>query len=85
MKLTELPPKNKGIPGRVYVKIGLLVFWGWKMIGLKNSSTMFLDYMSWIMIGFPEDVRDPSKATTTFFLKNVITGNRKSLNMSLSI
>jgi hypothetical protein len=45
IKLTELPPKKSGMPGRVYVKISPFVYSFEKTIGRKTSSRMFRDSM----------------------------------------
>lgn len=83
-KFVELPPRNKGMPGRVYVKIGWLAA-GVKVIGRNMVGRTLRDYINCSRNGFPEVVSEPYMPITTFFLRKVITGNRKSLNISLSM
>ncbi len=59
IKLPELPPKNNGIPGRVYVKIWPFDYSLLNRIGLKTSYRMFLDSIYCSKIGLPELVIDP--------------------------
>jgi hypothetical protein len=42
-KSPELPPKNSGIPGRVYVNALMLRFSLWKRTGKNTFSRMFRD------------------------------------------